>query len=658
MLNFKWLINRLKCMTIEEIIFRAVKNARIMLESYQLKRLSEMPIKKPEILTTANWISDSNFSKKKQLYLTAANNIIKGRLSVFQRNFDSYSVIRCWNRDPKTGTCAPMVFGKKLDYRKHSLVGDIKYLWEPNRHLHLVTLAQAYRFSKKKVYLKALKLHISSWIEQCPYLIGPNWCSSLEVGIRLINWCIVWQMIGGPKSELFSDETGQKFQADWLGSIFQHLSFISGNLSRYSSANNHLIGEAAGLFIGANTWPYWGNATERWRSVGQEILVQEAQKQSYADGGTREQAIAYQQFVLDFFILSYLSGKSIGLFFPDSFFLRMEKMIEFLAFMSDFKGNLPMIGDADDGLVIRISQDPAFDPYESLINTGALLFKRNDFPKTKRGIDDKTLWFISYLGDSIETEGKRVEQKVQAFSTSGYYILGDKLKDEEETRCIIDCGPLGYLSIAAHGHADALSIFLSIQGTEFLIDPGTYCYHTNQKWREYFRGTSAHNTVRIDRVNQSVSGGNFMWVNKANAKANKFKIGKNESIFEGEHDGYCRLRDPVIHQRKIIFKKKEKEFHITDTVFCKKEHFVERFWHFHENCEVEVQGKTIILAKNNNLTIRLSTDKNIKIDLYKGSESLPLGWVSRKYDLKTPSYTAVMSQKIIGTTTLKTLVQI
>jgi len=464
-------------------------------------------------------------------------------------------------------------------------------------------------------------------------------------------------MIGGNQSEFFSEETDQKFKEAWLGSIYQHLSFISGNLSRFSSANNHLIGEAAGLFIGANTWPYWRKTTDRWRSVGYEILVKEAQKQSYADGGTCEQAIAYQQFVLDFFILSYLSGKSKGIFFPDSFLRRTEKMIGFLASMIDCKGNLPMIGDADDGFVVRMSQDPGFDPYQSLINTGAFLFKRDDLLKQEQEIDDKTLWLICDSIDLIKTEGKRVDEKGKAFGNSGYFILGDELGNENEIRCLIDCGPLGYLSIAAHGHADALSIYLSVKGTEFLLDPGTYCYHTNRKWREYFRGTSAHNTVRIDRVNQSVSGGNFMWVNKANAKAIKFNFGKDEDTFEGQHDGYRRLRDPAVHRRKIIFNKREKIFYITDTIYCKKEHYVERFWHFNENCQVETNGNSIF-AKNNNLMVKMSTGKDTKIDLFKGNESLPLGWVSRKYDLKTASYTAVMSNIIIGTTTFKTLIQV
>ena len=60
-------------------------------------------------------------------------------------------------------------------------------------------------------------------------------------------------------------------------------------------------------------------------------------------------------------------------------------------------------------------------------------------------------------------------------------------------------------------------------GKEFLIDPGTYAYHTHRAWREYFRGTAAHNTVRVDGVDQSQSGGNFMWLKKAEASVEEFE---------------------------------------------------------------------------------------------------------------------------------------
>ena len=60
-------------------------------------------------------------------------------------------------------------------------------------------------------------------------------------------------------------------------------------------------------------------------------------------------------------------------------------------------------------------------------------------------------------------------------------------------RC--DAGPHGHGSIAAHGHADALSIELRCAGVEVLADPGTYCYHGEPAWRSYFRGTRGHSTA-------------------------------------------------------------------------------------------------------------------------------------------------------------------
>ena len=55
-----------------------------------------------------------------------------------------------------------------------------------------------------------------------------------------------------------------------------------------------------------------------------------------------------------------------------------------------------------------------------------------------------------------------------------------------------------------HGHADALSITLSVGGKETLVDPGTYRYNGEPEFRKYFKGTRAHNTVTIDGLDQAV----------------------------------------------------------------------------------------------------------------------------------------------------------
>lgn len=145
-------------------------------------------------------------------YLAAADRILAGRLDVFSMSDMDLGPEPCWNRDPKTGLEAPLRFGKLLDYRDPSLVGDIKYLWEPNRHMHLVTLAQAYSLSSDARYSSGIRRLLESWFASCPYRMGPNWSSALECTIRLINWSAVWQLLGGVNAVLFTESDGARFR--------------------------------------------------------------------------------------------------------------------------------------------------------------------------------------------------------------------------------------------------------------------------------------------------------------------------------------------------------------------------------------------------------------------------------------------------------------
>ena len=293
-------------------------------------------------------------------YVAAADRILAGQWRLFNREYQLGEVPE-WNRDPKTGRRAPLIFGKTLEYRDEALVGDIKYLWEPNRHLQLVTLAHAFRLTGDRRYSEGVRRLLDSWIEQCPYLMGPNWTSSLELGIRLINWSLVWQLLGGPTAEIFAGDGGRQFQARWLAAIYQHMHFIVGHPSRFSSANNHLIGELAGLYIGTVTWPHWAD-TKRWQRRAHAELLAEGMYQNASDGTNREQAISYQQFVFDFMLLAALAARNAGDDFPREYWARLEQMLEFVASVMDVGGHVPQWGDADDGYVIQPPHDGEFCP--------------------------------------------------------------------------------------------------------------------------------------------------------------------------------------------------------------------------------------------------------------------------------------------------------
>jgi len=584
-------------------------------------------------------------------YLAAADEIAHGRMNLFALRELDLGLPPRWNRDPKTGIEAPRLYGKLLDYRDADLVGDIKYLWEPNRHLQLVTLAQAYALSGRRRYYDALVEQLESWFIACPYGLGPNWASALEAGIRLVNWAIAWQLVQPIKSE--------EFKARWLRSIYEHAHFIRHWFSAHSSANNHLLGEATGLFIAGLTWPHWPELRE-WAAAAKTIVEREALAQNAPDGVNREQAVWYQQFVLDMLLACLLAGKANGAWFSPNHEARVEAMMDYLASIMDAGGNVPMLGDADDGYLTRLDPDPGFSPYRSALGLGAVLFRRGDFKLKAGALDDRARWLLgSDAGahyEALEAESTRLPVR-QSFPEGGYYILGAEFDTPQEIRVVVDAGPLGYTSIAAHGHADALAFTLSVGGREFLVDPGTYAYHTQERWREYFRGTGAHNTVRIDGRDQSEQGGAFMWLKHARAGCGLWLSTPEKDSFEGWQDGYVRLDDPVRHRRLLELDKRARRLVIEDSLAMDDEHDVELLFHWAEDCRVDaVEGGYLI--ERDGITLKLTLPANGDVQLHRGSLAPLFGWISRGFDRRAPTSTLVWRAKLSAPALLRSEIEI
>jgi len=590
-------------------------------------------------------------------YARAAERVAAGRLDVFALEDVPLGRPPRWNRDPKTGIEAPLSFGKQLDYRDPEIVGDIKYLWEPNRHLQLVTLAQGYALTGEMRYGEALRAQLESWFTACPFRMGANWSSALEAGLRLLNWSLAWQLVGGLRSALFAGVEGEAFRDRWLVSVYQHCEFVSGHFSLHSSANNHLIGEAAGLYVASLAWPHWERSSE-WHAQSLAILEREALLQNAPDGVNREQATSYVQFELDLLLLPLIAARANGLDFAPGYVSRIEAMLVFLASIIDAGGNVPMFGDADDGYAVRLDPRADFCRYHSLLATGALLFGRGDLKAKARGLDDKTRWLFGPGADrafeAIDTADARLPVR-RGFPDGGYYILGCDFETDREIRVIADAGPLGYREIAAHGHADALSFTLSAGGVELLVDPGTYAYHTQGEWRSYFRGTAAHNTVRIDGADQSQPGGNFMWLRKARAGCSRWVVSAVEDLFEGWHDGYLALEDPVLHRRRIVLRKDERRVLLEDTLQMEGEHDVEIFLHCHEECDVVTEGSsTRISRRGRAIEVAWPDVAGGTVHALKGSVDPIGGWVSRAFDRKTPACTLVWRARLAGRSLLCT----
>lgn len=650
--NFLWKLKRLRSMGASELLYRARQSVHAKLEERGIGRACPG---EPQGLNGLAWCDGFASQFDVAAYTSAADRILAGRFNVFAMRDAALGFPPTWNQDPRTLVSAPLVFGKTLNYRDERVVGNIKYLWEPNRHLELVTLAQAWRLSGDARYIEGCQQLLDSWFEQCPYPLGVNWVSSLEHSVRLMNWSFAWHLLGGDKSPLFDGEAGEAFRGRWLRSVFEHCHFIAGHFSRYSSANNHLLGEYMGLLVGAVTWPMWTESAT-WKNAAVLGFEMETLRQNGPDGVNREQAVYYQHEVMDMMLLCGLICRANRVEFSESYWKRLEHLMEFLAAVMNRSGQVPMIGDADDALMVRLSQEPDWSPYRSLLATGAVLFGRGDVAAKAGHFDDKSRWL---LGDSAADifhalQQPEAERPRRSFPEAGYYLMGTRFGAADEVRGIVDCGPLGYLSIAAHGHADALSFLLSAGGRELLIDPGTYAYHTQKKWRNYFRGTFAHNTLCVDGADQSVIGGNFLWLRKANAHCVRAELDGERQLFRGWHDGYLRLNDPVKHQREIIFDATNNCFEVIDELDCSDRHEIELCWHLAEDCAVDFQGGMVI-ADSGIVRLTMSMDESgLSPKLLRGDEDPPAGWVSRSFDAKTPTTTIVWHGEIQRNVRLQT----
>lgn len=652
--KYKWYLNRFILMSPLEIGYRAKERLRNILPLDFAKDI------KPKIALNREgirWYSDlrngkviSRIIKDKSIHSTdKALQLMEHKFSFFSFDNKSFGDFIDWHWDYKNNKEAPLAYGKSIDYRNFAEVGDIKYIWELNRHQHLIVLAKAYYLTGDAKYKDEVIAQISGWIETNPYMKGVNWASSLEVAIRLISWSWVWHFMG---------EIDEKLKNLWIDSIYKHCVFISNNLSRYSSANNHLIGEAAGLFIATILWPF-EKESAIWQKKSFKILAEEIEKQNYDDGVNKEQAISYQQFVLDFFILAALLGEKNGIGFSSTYWQRIEKMLEFIASIMDRQGNIPNIGDSDDGYAVVLSEEEGLNHFKSLLATAAVLFERGDFAQKAGQFDEKSFWLLGVKGqEKFERLEKRQFITTKAFKNGGYYILSAFDDTDDEIKAIFDSGPLGYLSLAAHGHSDALNFILNVSGREFIIDPGTYAYHTQKQWRDYFRGTSAHNTVRIDGVDQSVPGGNFMWIKKANTRLTKEERTGRYELVSGVHDGYNRLKDSVLHQREITFDKENKVFSICDRIKARQKHLIEQYFHFSSECEIRKLSGNSWEIKNNKRCINISVDNKFDSRLVYGKEGPILGWESKKFDVKHKTNSLVNSCEHFGNGEFITIISI
>jgi hypothetical protein len=605
------------------------------------------PPPRPPLRAAAAWLTGATKTPRvdRRAYLDEADMLLHGRI-------------------PRLGG-GEYVLGSPADWRPTLalLAGPddehdfLRQAIELHRHGHLVRLAQACRLGAGVAYRTALLDQLDRWIDQCAFSGSAAWASALDAGLRLVNWSMAWQLL---QVEEAPADVPADMRRRWCDAVYEHAAFVHRHRSRHSSANNHLIGELLGLVAAAATWPLWPEVV-RWGEAAARELQVELFEQTHSDGVSSEQASWYQAFVFELYAVFVAIRRAEGHADDARVMRRLGGMARFLAALRDNGGHISHHGDADQATALPLAVGDV-DPCARVLALAVELGAAPELAPLMDARDDAAAWLLGGSASVPRDDAlrSRIRQALpRAFPDGGYYLLGSHFGTPEEVLLTFDGGPLGYLGIAAHGHADALSVRLSVGGRPVLVDRGTHGYNHAPAWRRYFRGTSAHNTVTIDGTDQSEYGGPFLWLRKARCEVTGFESDDSGGRVEASHDGYIRLSSPLVHTRTVEWQPHLGCFRFTDRLQSRGAHQAVVAWHFAPDCSVRIErGVPVVSWPGGSLALRVAKARTGgQWQLLQGGRARH-GWHSPAFGVRVPAPTLLWRAEVNGTQSIETVIEI
>jgi hypothetical protein len=385
----------------------------------------------------------------------------------------------------------------QLNHRRLPGGADIKLVWELSRWTQLTRMAMAAYVLKDPRPAQRCVAWIENWNRSNPAFRGWNWTSALEGGLRLMQLAWMDALLAPQLSAIQAKDNWQSLLQELLPS---HARFVWRDRSFGSSANNHLLGELAGLIVALVRWP----ALVRWMVPietlqahwEREVLLQFAQ-----DGGNREQALHYHLFSWELCWQTRLALQGAGRAITDEVEQRLVQAAHFFTRVHAGEDSWDY-GDSDSAFVIPL------------------------FTRESRAVQEWHRWFakssstaaLDYWLGSAPALAPASEQSsnmdVAADLPEGWDLFphtGIAIYAEDPWRLRWDLSPLGYLKPAAHGHLDALHLSVWFRNVAILIDPGTGVYYVDAALRAWLASRAAHNTPCPPGPEHPRRLGSFLW---------------------------------------------------------------------------------------------------------------------------------------------------
>lgn len=427
----------------------------------------------------------------------------RGDWEFFGTPFQSQGSAIEWNVHPTTDARYPEIPWHRLPLIG-AVPGDVKYVWELNRHRELVRLAQGYLLTGDEELAATIRDLLWRWMEQNPPGRGVNWASSLEVAYRAIAWCWIWQLT----------RLSPVWQTDLLPRFLWHLWHHARHIERYDSIhhspNTHLTGEALGLLYVGLLFPEFRRA-RRWAAAGAQLLRSELDYQVLPDGMHFERATGYHRYTVEIYTHCALLTRAYGLPISDRVEAALKPMLEVSQALARPDGSWPIVGDEDSGAVLRLTVSPP-DDQRPMLAVGAGLLNE---PRWSLGIDERARaagWWLlddKSWGRLASMPATDLPAARFAFESAGYYGIREA-GSRRAWFCVVDAGPHGGDS-TGHAHTDLGHVEIARGDVRIVADPGSSSYTADLEARDRERSEQAHACLVLAEAPLASPRGPFAW---------------------------------------------------------------------------------------------------------------------------------------------------
>ncbi len=484
---------------------------------------------------------------------------------------------------------------------------DVKVPYEVSRLQFLPVLGRAHVLTGDDSYRRAAKGILSHWIQSNPVLLGVNWTIAMEAALRGMSICFLLNLLSPFRPE------EQPWLATVTRSLVEHLLYIEANIEfSHLLTSNHYLSDVVGLYCLSMFLHGEGMAARR-REYRQRIEAEMAQ-QVYEDGGDYEASTGYQVLVTQLFTTALLLMRcERSTPATPAFVGRLRTMFQFLDAIASTSGQLPQVGDCDDGRTELLLDDLRQMIHcqvaernslkvSHLLGLGQRLFG------VGAGAGDDSAWY----GLSDTTRSPYSEAQLNPGLTGPIKVLprsGIGVLKHGSADLLFFAIPNGIFGKGSHTHNDKLSFVLRVGGQEVLCDSGTGCYTRDIAIRNRFRSTTAHNTLLIDGTEQNRidSGplGVFILGNEAAVSPIQEGREAHGCFLRASHTGYRSLG--VTHTRTIRVVDDRRAFVIEDELEGDGVHDFELNFQLAPNRSAEVA------AAENGILCRILGDGQIQL---------------------------------------------